>query len=426
MIIFLSIKESFYDIIIKKRVVMFATLNISIIFQFLMVVIFSFLTGLELREYIYSKQKPLVIGTTRTFTFIGLLGFVLKIISLNLFIVGFIIISLFFLLFYIYKLQNQQTGIIQIVTSLLTYSYGALITLSVFYIPLIYVAIVFIISSKKQISLLMQKIDNEELITFSKFLILSVIILPILPKDDVIPYVSISPFKIWIAVVVVSSISYASYILQKYFLKSAGIVVTAVLGGIYSSTATTVVLAKKSLNSLVEGSIVLATGVMYLRLLAIIAIFNFNLAQNLLIPFISLFLISLVMFIFFKERGSDENTDFNSNPLELQVAFIFAGLFILMAAITQFVTTHFGNLGLQILSAIVGFTDIDPFILSLIQGEYSVTTHDLIQAILVAVASNNILKALYAMSFSNWKMKKAMWGLLFLAISTLLWVLYFY
>jgi uncharacterized membrane protein (DUF4010 family) len=426
MIIFLSIKESFYDIIIKKRVVMFATLNISIIFQFLMVVIFSFLTGLELREYIYSKQKPLVIGTTRTFTFIGLLGFVLKIISLNLFIVGFIIISLFFLLFYIYKLQNQQTGIIQIVTSLLTYSYGALITLSVFYIPLIYVAIVFIISSKKQISLLMQKIDNEELITFSKFLILSVIILPILPKDDVIPYVSISPFKIWIAVVVVSSISYASYILQKYFLKSAGIVVTAVLGGIYSSTATTVVLAKKSLNSLVEGSIVLATGVMYLRLLAIIAIFNFNLAQNLLIPFISLFLISLVMFIFFKERGSDENTDFNSNPLELQVAFIFAGLFILMAAITQFVTTHFGNLGLQILSAIVGFTDIDPFILSLIQGEYSVTTHDLIQAILVAVASNNILKALYAMSFSNWKMKKAMWGLLFLAVSTLLWVLYFY
>jgi len=405
---------------------MFATLNVSIIFQFLMVVIFSFLTGLELREYIYSKQKPLVIGTTRTFTFIGLLGFVLKIISLNLFIVGFVIISLFFLVFYIYKLQNQQTGIIQIVTSLLTYSYGALVTLSVFYIPLIYVAIVFIISSKKQISLLMEKIDNEELITFSKFLILSVIILPILPKDDVIPYVSISPFKIWIAVVVVSSISYASYILQKYFLKSAGIVVTAILGGIYSSTATTVVLAKKSLNSLVEGSIVLATGVMYLRLLAIIAIFNFNLAQNLLIPFLSLFLISLVIFIFLKEKGSDENTDFNSNPLELQVAFIFAGLFILMAAITQFVTTHFGNLGLQILSAIVGFTDIDPFILSLIQGEYSVTTHDLIQAILVAVASNNILKALYAMSFSNWKMKKAMWGLLFLAVATLLWVLYFY
>jgi uncharacterized membrane protein (DUF4010 family) len=410
----------------KKGVVMFATLNVSIIFQFLMVVIFSFLTGLELREYIYSKQKPLVIGTTRTFTFIGLLGFVLKIISLNLFIVGFVIISLFFLVFYIYKLQNQQTGIIQIVTSLLTYSYGALVTLSVFYIPLIYVAIVFIISSKKQISLLMEKIDNEELITFSKFLILSVIILPILPKDDVIPYVSISPFKIWIAVVVVSSISYASYILQKYFLKSAGIVVTAILGGIYSSTATTVVLAKKSLNSLVEGSIVLATGVMYLRLLAIIAIFNFNLAQNLLIPFLSLFLISLVIFIFLKEKGSDENTDFNSNPLELQVAFIFAGLFILMAAITQFVTTHFGNLGLQILSAIVGFTDIDPFILSLIQGEYSVTTHDLIQAILVAVASNNILKALYAMSFSNWKMKKAMWGLLFLAVATLLWVLYFY
>jgi len=405
---------------------MFETLSIQILFKFLMVIIFGFLTGMELREYLYAKKNPVVIGTTRTFTFIGLLGFVLNLISENLFIVGFVVVSLFLGIFYLYKLNQNKSGILQILIALITYSFGAIINLSIFYIPLIYVAIVFIVSAKSQITILMAKIDNNELVTFSKFLILSFVILPILPKDNVIPYVSISPFKIWIAVVVVSSISYISYILQKYFLASAGIVVTGVLGGVYSSTATTVVLAKKSANSLVEGSIVMATGVMYLRLLIIVAIFNFSLAEELALPFISLFLISFAIFMFLKERGEDMKTDFNSNPLELQVAFIFAGLFIVMAGITQFITIHFGNMGLQILSSIVGFTDIDPFILSLIQGKYSVSDSDLIQAILIAVASNNILKAIYAGMFSKWKMKKAFWNLIILAGFTLVWVGYFY
>jgi len=404
---------------------MFETISINLLFKFLMVIIFGFLTGLELREYLYSKKEPITIGTTRTFTFIAILGFVLNIISKNLFIVGFGVLSLFFLVFYLYKINKNKRGILQILVAFITYSYGALVDMSIFLIPLMYVAIVFTISSKYKIAKLAQKIDNEELVTFAKFLILSVIILPILPKENVIPYVSISPFKIWIAVVVVSSISYISYILQKYFLASAGIVVTGILGGVYSSTATTVVLAKKTLDNLVEGSIVIATGVMYLRLLVIIAIFNMTLAKSLIIPFTSLFFISFAIFMFLRERGNNISSSFDSNPLEMEVAFIFAGLFIVMAAITQFVTTHFGNLGLQILSTIVGFTDIDPFILSLVQGKYSVSNNDLIQAILIAVASNNILKAIYAGIFSKWKMKKAFWNLIFLAILTLAWAVFY-
>ena len=242
---------------------MFETLSLLILFKFLMVLIFGFLSGLELREYLYAKKDPIVLGTTRTFTFIALMGFVFNLVSKSIFMIGFVVIAFFYLIFYIYKVNQHKTGILQIVVAFITYSFGALVDISIFYIPLVYVAIVFIISSKSKIHSLMQKMDNNELLTFSKFLMLSVVILPILPKENTIPYVSISPFKIWIAVVVVSTISYISYILQKYFLKSAGIVVTGVLGGVYSSTATTVVLAKKSINSLVEGSIVLATGIMY-------------------------------------------------------------------------------------------------------------------------------------------------------------------
>ncbi len=401
---------------------MFESLSVILLFKFLMVLVFGFLTGLELREYLYSKNKPFVMGTTRTFTFIALVGFVLNTISPYAFLLGLAGLCALLLAFYIKKLQQHQKGILQILVALLTYSYGAIVEISIYYIPLVYVSIVFIISAKSKIQILIEKIDNTELLTFSKFLIVAVIILPLLPNTNVIPYVSVSPFKIWVAVVVVSSISYTSYILQKYFLSSAGIIVTSILGGIYSSTATTVVLAKKTINNLVEASIVMATGVMYLRLLVIIAIFNLTLAKELLIPFVSLFTISFLIFFLLKDKTNSSDSQFESNPLELEVAFIFATLFIVMAAVTEFVTNHYGSMGLQLLAGVVGFTDIDPFILSLVQGKYSVSNKNLIQAILIAVASNNILKAIYTGIFSKWKMKKAIANLILLSLLSLAWI----
>jgi uncharacterized membrane protein (DUF4010 family) len=405
---------------------MYETLNIALLVKFLVVVIFGFLTGLELREYYSQKEEVFSVGTTRTFTFIALLGFVFYLINFQIYMLGLFVLTIFLSIFYINKLKMGKKGILTILIALITYSFAAIEEKSVYYIPLIYVSIVFILSSKPKIQQLTQKINNEELITLAKFLLLSVIILPILPNKNVIPYVSVSPFKIWMAVVVVSSISYISYILQKYFLPRAGIMVTGILGGIYSSTATTVVLAKKGATNLVQGSIVIATGIMYLRLLIIVAIFNFSLSKSLILPFSSLFIVSLIIFYFLKEDSENVESNVDSNPLELQVAFIFAGLFIVMAVITELVVSHFGNTGLQILSAIVGFTDIDPFILSLIQGKYAVTQSDIIQAILIAVASNNILKALYAGIFSKWQMKKAVLNLFVLAGLTLGWAVYFH
>jgi uncharacterized membrane protein (DUF4010 family) len=404
---------------------MIETISAMMLFKFLMVLAFAFLTGLEMREYFFSKSDIFIFGTVRTITFIGVLGFVMSVIGQKAYLLGFASVSAFLLLFYFQKLQNHQKSILQILIALIVYNYMKIAEISVFYIPLLYVTIVFVINSKPRIRQMVAKIDSQESITFAKFLILSVIILPILPKSNVIEYVSISPFKIWIAVVVVSAISYFSYLLQKYFLSQAGVVVTAILGGMYSSTATTVVLSKKTPHPLVEASIVLATGVMYLRLWVIVAIFNFGLAKILLLPFLSLVGASVVIFWFLRETKTKETTTFKSNPLEIQVAFIFAILFVLMAAITQFVTTNFGNTGLQALSAIIGFTDIDPFVLSLIQGKYSVTQADLIQAILIAIASNNLLKAFYSAIFSKWKMKKAFFNLILLSILTLCWAVYF-
>ena len=80
------------------------------------------------------------------------------------------------------------------------------------------------------------------------------------------------------------------------------------------------------------------------------------------------------------------------NPLEFKVAIVFSLLYVLFSIITQFSITHFGQQGLNGLSVIVGFTDIDPFLLNLFQGHYEVSTHALLAATLQAIIGNNIIK----------------------------------
>ena len=79
-------------------------------------------------------------------------------------------------------------------------------------------------------------------------------------------------------------------------------------------------------------------------------------------------------------------------------------LFVIVSVATQWVRSHFGALGIDALAAVVGFTDIDPFVLSIAQGSAgAMPLHEASVAILVAISSNNVLKALYAVIFAGWR-----------------------
>jgi len=91
------------------------------------------------------------------------------------------------------------------------------------------------------------------------------------------------------------------------------------------------------------------------------------------------------------------------NPLEFKVAILFAVLFVAFTFITWFVVNHYGRSGLNILSFLVGLTDIDPFLINLFQGKTQIVMDAIVVATLQAVASNNILKMIYACFFSTKK-----------------------
>ena len=153
--------------------------------------------------------------------------------------------------------------------------------------------------------------------------------------------------------------------------------------------------------------ITLATGIMYLRILAIVAIFNFTLARRLIIPLVGLSFVAVLMCAFqywYLPSPPSEplRKPVSQNPLELGVAAIFAVLFILTSLLSTWVKTEFGIAGIYSLAALIGVTDIDPFVLNLAQGgTLGIPSDAIASAILIAASSNNLLKAGCAASFAG-------------------------
>ncbi len=401
--------------------------------DFAITIVFSFLIGLEVKTYknhFHENTTRYFFGSARTFTFIGMLSFIFYRIDLYAYLMVLASLTLLYLMFYYQKLQNNKQSIILYVVMLIVYSFGPMVVnYPIWMTSLIFVLVIFILNAKTGIQNFSSYFNKQEFETLGKMVLLSAVILPLLPNKEVIPYIPISPFKIWLIVVIVSVISYSGYIAQKYFFPSKGYFLTGLIGGIYSSTATTVVLARKAKltekNPVIDSAIIIATSVMYIRLIIVAFIFNIDIAKDIALPFFVFFILGGIVSLYFlyTKKKRDINHDFvDSNPLELRTAFVFAFLFILMMVLTKYITTAFGEAGLKIFSFVAGFTDVDPFVMSLLTGKYIITQNEIFSAILISVGSNNLLKAIYALWFGGWKKTyKSALSILFLGIGTILW-----
>ena len=279
------------------------------------------------------------------------------------------------------------------------------------------VAAVLLLTGRETLHALARRVEIKEIVTAGEFLILTGIILPLLPNEPVTTLTSITPRQAWLALVVVASLSYASYLAQRYWTAAARGLWMAALGGVYSSTATTVVLARQAKTGSVmrqqaQAGITLATAIMYLRILVVIAVFNLTLARALLLPLCGLSLAGLIVcalqYRFAKAPTAQSKSQRSTlppsggNPLGLGSAALFAALFIIVSLVSKWVTSQFGISGIYSLAAVVGVTDIDPFVLNLAQGGTSgLPESALAAAILIAASSNNILKAAYGAFFAG-------------------------
>jgi len=408
-------------------------------FQFLLTGLFAFLVGLELREYLLRRQEGhMKQGSVRTYTFTALLGFVLFLLdsSFRLYLVGFAGLFALYAIFYWYKMERGQPGILQLLIGAIVYTFGPVAQLlPPWFLVLLFVAVVFVLSAKPLAHRLTERLAREELQTLAKFLLLSAVILPLLPDRVISPYVPASPFRIWVAVVIISTLSYVGYLLRRYVWADRGDLVTGLIGGLYSSTAITVVLARRSClqegpNRTLHAAILAASAVMYLRLLLLVLLLNPAFLGPTAAPLLAFFALTLGLALYLLRHGEPNlaarQEGASDNPLELRTAFLFAGVFVVMLLLTRAVANHYGTGGLQVLSFAIGFTDVDPFVLSLLKGQYhTVGLPHLAGALLIAAGSNDLLKGIYAVTFGRFRDNRAVLAwLALLGLATIGWGLW--
>jgi uncharacterized membrane protein (DUF4010 family) len=389
--------------------------------SFLLLLGLAFFFGLAFEEF-HAQDGQVRPGGVRSFPLLALAGGLLYRLDTGHLLplgVGLLVLGAWLTCYYRRHLQETDpegqpnVGLMVPICNVLAYLLGPVAFAEPPWVAIgTTVAAVLLLTAREKLHGLARQLDAGEIVTAGKFLILTGLVLPFLPNEPVTRLTEITPHQVWLAVLAVCIVSYASYLLQRYVAPAGGGLWVAVLGGLYSSTATTVVLARRAraepttLREMQTG-IILATSVMYLRLLVIIAFFARPLAAALAPALLVLCLVGLILAGLWYWRNRVPTAPQSAvkppiNPLELTAALVFAALFVAISLATTWVRTEFGEAGLYGLAAIVGAADIDPFVLSIAAGGAAplpVTAG--VAAILIAASSNNLLKAAYAAAFAG-------------------------
>jgi uncharacterized membrane protein (DUF4010 family) len=369
-------------------------------------------------EGVYKRERHTSPGGIRTFPMLAALGsmlFLLDSRSLLPFIAGLAAVAIW-LYAHIQRTDSADSDrptLVVPTANLLAYTFGPVaLTQPPWLLIATAVTAVLLLEGRQRLHQLVLQVAPDEVFTLGKFLILAGIVLPLLPNHPIVAWTPITPFQVWLALVAISTLSYVSYLIQRYLPDRSGALLPAILGGVYSSTATTVTLARRqreagAVATDIAVGIVLASAMMYLRIDVVVAIFNPALAWVILPPLLGLFTLAASIAGWqWRHRQPTPPAQMATvtapNPLQLGTALTFALLFVLVALASAWVSDSFGQRGVYGLAAITGTTDINPFVLSLAQGGVpGMSLQALATAILIAVASNNVLNAGYALLFGG-------------------------
>jgi uncharacterized membrane protein (DUF4010 family) len=399
---------------------------------FLLLLGLGFFFGLAFEEF-YGQGGQARPGGIRSFPLLALVGALLYRLDTNRLlpmVAGLLVLGAWLTCYYWRHIaemdaeKQPNVGLMTAICNVLAYLIGPAVFAEPPWVAIgITVVAVLLLTGREKLHGFARRLEVGEIVTAGKFLILTGLVLPFLPNTPVTTLTTVTPYQVWLAVLAVCTVSYASYLLQRYAAPREGGLWTALLGGLYSSTATTVVLARRARSSpgllgQIQTGIILATAIMYLRMLIIVAMFDWPLAIALAPALIGLavlggILAGLWYWIGAKQAVAGAATDRPANPLELTAALIFAVLFVVVSLASAWVRVRFGSAGLYGLAAIVGATDIDPFVLSIASGGSEPLPNTVaVAAILIAAGSNNVLKAIYAAGFAGLRLAAAPAGAL--------------
>lgn len=391
--------------------------NLAWLFQ---KIIIAILIGIFIGVERERKKKPgeKYFGGIRTFPLVALFGFLSAMIAsfteFYLYAIFFLIFGLTISISYYFAAERGEIGGTTEIALFIVFILGSLVFWDMLLVSAaIAVVVQIFLAFKTELRTFAGEVNQEDIIATIKFLVLTIIVLPILPDKQFGPFNAFNPHKVWLIIILIASVSFSGYILFKIIGTNKGIALLSFLGGIASSTALTLSFTQKSkevkdLSRNFAAGIILASSIMFPRLLFIIFVANQKMVAALALPFLFFTVVGLISsFVIWRKNTKQINNIDLTNPFKIIFALKFGLVFLIILFIAKASQFYFGNNGVYVSGFFSGFADLDAIALSLAEIANKVISLDVAaNAMILAAFANTIVKLLIPLFLGSKEIKK--------------------
>lgn len=297
----------------------------------------------------------------------------------------------------------DASGTTTVVAALIVYALGVLAAVGERQIVVAAgVATTVLLYFKAELEGFSQKLTAQDIRSILQFAVLSAVILPLLPNEPFGPYGVLNPFQLWLMVVLIAGVGLAGYVAWRLTLGRHGLWLTGLLGGLVSSTATTLVAARQTRSGNQPAAaaavvILLANATMLMRVLGIVAVVRPALLASVAIVCAPALLAAVPALLFGWKAARRVPLQADAeyrNPTGLRTALAFAGIYGAVLVLAAWAQQFVGTGGVYGLAALTGLTDVDAITLSVLRlhANEALPTQAVATAIAIAVGANLVLK----------------------------------
>ena len=391
---------------------MVGELDLDTVRDFATALLIGTLLGIE-RERHKQSDGDISVGGLRTFILFAMLGaiggWLAKLLDFPWILVAVLLATLVAVVAsYVVaaRVQPDALGLTTELAALAICLLGAMVMLGHREIAVaLAIAIAAALAYKEPLHGMVSRLGAEDVYAGVRLLAATFIVLPLLPDRAVDPWGALNPQKLWLLVLLISGLSLVGYVAVRLLGPNRGIPLTGLTGGLVSSTAVTLSFARQSREKGHARSvpafacgILIAWGVMFLRVLATVLIVNRALLPRLVVPFLAMAAVTAGLAWAMYRRAADAGSAGSgvplTNPFSLTSAAKFAALFAVVLLLVAFVQQNFPPEGVYVVAALAGTTDVDAITLSMSEYARRGDVPVAVTAIVIAALTNTVVKAL--------------------------------
>jgi uncharacterized membrane protein (DUF4010 family) len=388
--------------------------------DFVIALFIGALVGIE-REYSGAEEEP-QFGGLRTFILCALFGALAGALAVPerpplLLVAGLLgLVALLAVTTWIEGRETRQVpGITTEVAAAVTYLLGGAVTLGHPEVAvMLAIATSAVLTFKAPLHATVRSMGHEDIVAGLKLLAATFIVLPLIPDRVLDPWGALNPFRLWLLVLFIAALSLIGYAAVRLLGARRGYLLTGLAGGLVSSTAVTLTFARRgreapAVNDALMSGLVLAWGIMFIRMAVEVAVVNATLLPMLVAPLAAMTVASAALLVHYHRRAGHAASDAGEapavalrNPFRLTAAVQFGLLFAAILLLVRLVEAHLPPGALFAVAALAGATDVDAITLSLAELARGDLDHrSAVLGILAAAWANTAVKCALVMALGG-------------------------